>query len=71
MTRLYTAASHPWLRVLATSVLGVTAALVVRATLTTRSTPIVFGVVAFSFLTLTTVGWRAAARLVTRRRVAA
>ena len=70
-TRLYTDASHPELRATATCVLGVTAALVLRATLTTRSTPIVFGVVAFSFLTLTTVGWRAGARLVRRVRVSA
>ena len=70
-TRLYTARSHPWARAAATSLLGVTAALVLRATLTTRSTPVVFGVVAFSFLTLTTLGWRAAARLVGRARVAA
>lgn len=70
-TRLYTAASIPWARAAATSVLGVTAALVLRATLTTRSTPIIFGVVAFSFLTLTTLGWRAAARLVGRVRVSA
>jgi len=70
-TRLYTDGSHPWLRAIATCVLGVTAALVLRATLTTRSTPVVFGVVAFSFLALTTLGWRAGARLVRRVRVSA
>ena len=70
-TRVYTEASHWWWRVAATCVLGVTAGLVIRATLTTRATPVVFGVVAFSFLTLTTVGWRAAARFVARVRVPA
>jgi cobalamin biosynthesis protein CobD/CbiB len=70
-TRLYTTRSHPWARIAGTCVLGVTAALVLRATLTTRSTPVVFGIVAFSFLTLTTFGWRAVSRLVRRARVSA
>lgn len=70
-TGLYRADPFRWARLLATSVLGVTLALVLRATFTSRGTPVTFGVVALVFLTLVTVGWRAAARLVVRRRVSA
>jgi Protein of unknown function (DUF3054) len=58
VTRLYTARDHPWRRAGATVLLGVTVALVLRATLTTRATPVIFGVVAVSFLALATLGWR-------------
>jgi len=67
-TRLYTARSHRWSRAGATVVLGVTVALVLRATLTSRSTPVVFGVVALSFLALSTLGWRLVAAALSRRR---
>ena len=70
-TRLYVARSHPWARLAVTGAAGVTLALVVRATLTTRATPVVFGFVAACFLALTTFGWRAVRALVTRRRVPA
>lgn len=66
-TRLYTDRSRPWWRAAATVVLGVTVALVLRATLTSRATPVVFGVVALCFLALTTLGWRLAVTVVTRR----
>jgi hypothetical protein len=69
VTHLYRAATHPWLRAAATVTLGVVLALLVRVTATSRSTPVVFGVVAFSFLMLTTVGWRVAARFAARLRV--
>jgi Protein of unknown function (DUF3054) len=69
VTHLYTAATHPWRRAAATVTLGVVLALLVRVTATSRSTPVVFGVVAFSFLMLTTVGWRVAARFAARLRV--
>ena len=68
VTRLYVAASHPWWRAAATVVLGVTVALVLRATLTTRATPVIFGVVAVSFLALTTLGWRLVVAALSRRR---
>jgi hypothetical protein len=68
ITGLYRAATHPWRRAAATVALGVTLACVIRLVATSRSTPVVFGVVAFSFLSLATVGWRVAARLVTRVR---
>jgi hypothetical protein len=71
ITRLYLAGTHPWRRAAANVALGVTLACVIRLVATSRSTPVVFGVVAFSFLLLTTVGWRVAARIVTRVRVRA
>jgi hypothetical protein len=67
-TRLYTARTHPWWRAAATVVLGVTVALVLRASLTTRATPLVFGVVALSFLALATLGWRLVVAALGRRR---
>ena len=69
VTHLYRAAPHPWWRAAATVTLGVAIACLVRVAATSRSTPVVFGVVAFSFLMLTTVGWRVAARFVARLRV--
>jgi Protein of unknown function (DUF3054) len=69
VTHLYRTATHPWRRAAATVTLGVVLALLVRVTATSRSTPVVFGVVAFSFLMLTTVGWRVAARFAARLRV--
>jgi hypothetical protein len=69
VTHLYRAATHPWWRAAATVTLGVVLALLVRVTATSRSTPVVFGVVAFIFLMLTTVGWRVAARFAARLRV--
>jgi Protein of unknown function (DUF3054) len=71
ITRLYRAATHPWRRAAANVTVGVTVACVIRLVATSRSTPVVFGVVAFSFLVLTTVGWRVAAQLVTRVRARA
>ena len=69
VTHLYRAPTHPWRRAAATVTLGVVLALLVRVTATSRSTPVVFGIVAFSFLMLTTVGWRVAARFAARLRV--
>ncbi len=70
VTRLYVSAVHPWRRAAATAALGVTIACLVRVTATSRSTPVVFGVIAVLFITLTTVGWRVATRLLRRVRVA-
>lgn len=67
-TGLYTRAVRPWRRAAATAVLGVTIACLLRVTATSRSTPVVFGVIALTFLLLTTVGWRAAVSLVARVR---
>jgi len=69
VTHLYRAAAHPWRRAAGTVTLGVVLALLVRVTATSRSTPVVFGVVAFSFLMLTILGWRVAARFAARLRV--
>ena len=69
VTHLYRTTTRPWRRAAATVTLGVVLALLVRVTATSRSTPVVFGVVAFSFLMLTTVGWRVAARFAARLRV--
>lgn len=68
LTRLYRRGTHPWWRTGATVALGVTIACLVRVSATDRSTPVVFGVVAFCFLLLVTLGWRATARLATRLR---
>ena len=66
VTGLYRAPARPSWRAAATCVLGVTLALVLRATLTGRSTPVVFGVVALCFLALATLGWRAVVALSAR-----
>ncbi len=74
VTRLYAAPARPSWRAVATVLLGVTLALVLRATLTGRSTPVVFGVVALCFLALATLGWRGGVALcarVTRTRASA
>jgi hypothetical protein len=68
-TGLYSARSAPWWRAVATCVLGVALALVLRAAVTGRSTPVVFGLVALAFISLTTLGWRLVARLAARARV--
>ncbi len=71
ITRLYTAAHGGWWRVALTCLGGVTVALVLRATFTSRATPVTFGIVALVFVTLATLGWRLAAAAVTRVRVRA
>ena len=71
LTRLYTADSRLWWRAAATSLGGVTLALVLRATFTSRATPVTFGIVALVFLSLATLGWRLAVRGVARVRVRA
>jgi Protein of unknown function (DUF3054) len=69
LTRLYTSDSGLWWRAAVTCLGGVTLALVLRATFTTRATPVTFGIVALVFLSLATLGWRLAARGVARVRV--
>ena len=55
---LYTRVSHGRLQLLATVVLGVGLGLIVRIAVTHRDTPVAFVLVAFGFITVTTVGWR-------------
>jgi hypothetical protein len=66
VTGLYAARSAPWRRAAATCGLGVTFGLVLRAAVTGRSTPVVFGVVALTFISLLALGWRAVASGVAR-----
>jgi len=65
-TGLYTARTAPGRRAVATCLLGVALALVLRVTVTGRSTPVVFGLVALAFISLATLGWRVVARGVRR-----
>ncbi len=65
-TGLYAARSAPWRRAVGTCLVGVALALVLRAAVTGRSTPVVFGLVALAFISLATLGWRAVARGVRR-----
>lgn len=55
---LYTRTSRPWLRLAATVAVGVGVGLLARIVFTHRDTPPAFVLVAFGFITLTTVGWR-------------
>ena len=68
LARLYTARTRVPARLAVTIVLGVAAALTLRATVTQRPTPVAFVVVAIAFVTALTVGWRLAAGLVLARR---
>jgi DUF3054 family protein len=68
---LYARRSHPGLRLAATVLFGVGVGLIIRIAVTHRDTPLAFVLVAYGFITLTTVGWRviagAAPRLLARR----
>ena len=65
-TGLYTARTALGRRAVATCLLGAALALVLRVTVTGRSTPVVFGLVALAFISLATLGWRVVARGVRR-----
>lgn len=58
LTRLYVRGDHTWLRLAATVVIGVAIALLLRAAITHRDTPVAFVVVAYLFITALTAGWR-------------
>lgn len=58
VVRLYTRGDRAWLRLAATVAAGVAVALLLRATVTHRDTPVAFVVVAYVFITALTVGWR-------------
>ena len=56
--QLYGRGDRAWLRLTATVAAGVAIALLVRATVTHRDTPVAFIVVAYLFVAALTVGWR-------------
>ena len=56
--RLYVRRDQTWLRLVASIGIGTAIALLVRATVTHRDTPVAFVVVAYLFTTALTVGWR-------------
>ena len=60
-TGLYTSRSRPWMRLAITEVVGIAIALVLRSTITHRDSPLTFIIVAFGFIALATIGWRAVA----------
>ncbi len=55
---LYTRVSRARLPLLITVVVGVGLGLIVRIAVTHRDTPVAFVLVAYAFITVTTVGWR-------------
>ena len=55
---LYVRRDHSFVRLAATVLIGVAVALVLRAAVTHRDTPVAFVVVAFAFITALTFGWR-------------
>jgi hypothetical protein len=57
-TRLYVRTDHALARLAVTVLIGVAIALVLRATVTHRDTPVAFVVVAYLFITALTAGWR-------------
>jgi hypothetical protein len=63
---VYRSRTQPWARLAATGALGIAVALVLRAAVTHRGTPVVFIAVAYAFIVLTTIGWRAIAVGVSR-----
>ena len=58
VTQLYVRGDRAWLRIAATLLVGLAIALLLRATVTHRDTPVAFVVVAYLFITALTVGWR-------------
>jgi hypothetical protein len=60
--RVYTAWPERWTLLAATWVGGVAVALVLRAVITQRDTPVAFIIVAYVFIGLVTFGWRLAVR---------
>jgi hypothetical protein len=66
LVSLYTATSHARPRLAATVLLGVGLGLIVRIAVTHRDTPGAFVLVAYGFITLTTVGWRLVAAALPR-----
>jgi hypothetical protein len=59
VVRLYTATEQPWLRLVATWVLGIALGLALRAGITHRESLSTFTIVVYVFTGLMTFGWRA------------
>lgn len=68
VTRVYTRADRPWLRLLGTIIIGIFIGGLLRWIFTDRVPFSVFTVVAFLFLGLTTFGWRLVWTAVVRMR---
>ena len=68
--RTYTSWPERWTIVAATWAGGIAIALVLRAVVTQRTTPVAFIIVAYAFIALATFGWRLAVHALTllRRR---
>jgi Protein of unknown function (DUF3054) len=64
--RLYTRTSRRRLRLISTVALGVGLGLIVRIVVTHRDTPVAFVLVAYAFITLSTVAWRLVAAALPR-----
>jgi len=60
--RVYTSWPERWTLLGATWIGGIAMALVLRAVITQRSTPVAFVIVAYAFIGLATFGWRLAVR---------
>ena len=60
--RLYMSWPERWALLTATWVGGIAIALLLRAVITQRSTPVAFIIVAYAFIGLATFGWRLAVR---------
>lgn len=60
--RMYTSWPQHWTLLAATWAGGIAIALVLRAVLTHRDTPVAFIIVAYAFIGLLTFGWRLVAR---------
>jgi hypothetical protein len=63
--RLYGAWPNRWSVVALTWIAGIAIALILRAVITGRDTPVAFIIVAYGFIALTVFGWRLALRGVT------
>jgi len=61
-SRLYASWPSQWVRVAATWGIGVALALILRAVVTGRDTPIAFIIVAYAFVGVAVFGWRLAVR---------
>lgn len=68
LARLYTTRSRARPRLFVTVAVGVGLGLIVRIAVTHRDTPVAFVLVAYAFITVTTVGWRLVAAVPQRVR---
>ena len=68
LARLYSGRGDAWTRLAATWIGGTAVALLLRVLVAGRTAPVVFAIVAFTFLGATTFGWRFVVMLVSRWR---